>query len=223
MFDTSEFREPPPEIPTHFHHLPWVDDMLGCVACPIANERSRVVMANGPLDSAFMILGRNPGRDEDREGQPFIGKGGRELDAWLESLHLDRSKIYITNACKCHTSIPKSDRPPTQEEIKTCAELWLKKEIAALPNLRVIIGLGNSVVEFVLGSDAVSTGQLIFYTVRIKLGDRFFDFVPLAHPGYIIRARQLSSRMYHDVLPKIVEWMEKEHPVSYARSKTSYL
>lgn len=201
-----------------YSHAPFFSDLLACTACGCRAEAKRVVPGVGPRGAELMFIGRNPGRDEDTLGSPFIGKGGKELDVWLEKLRLDRGKVVITNAVKCHT---KGDRPPKTAEMLICTENWLRRELEYFHKVKILFALGNDVTRFILGSDVESTGQLNAYWMNVRLGDRTFTVIPLAHPGYLIRARSHLARMYDHVLPAIVRYLEKEHPWTYAGSQVS--
>ena len=100
-FDPTPKTLPLVAPPGHYRALPCVPAMRACTACPARQEARQVVVGDGPADAVGMVLGQNPGVDEDREGLPFIGAGGELLDAWLHALGLDRAKLVITNAVKC--------------------------------------------------------------------------------------------------------------------------
>jgi DNA polymerase len=213
LIDVSQFNEL--DEGNSYHHAPFFNSLLQCRLCSCRDEAQRVVIGSGTTDAHILFLGRNPGKDEDALGVPFIGKGGMELDTWLEILNLDRQKVVITNLNKCHTL---RDRPPKPIEKQICGETWFTKELEYFFKVTVIFTLGNDATKFVLGPEAASTGQLMFYHVVVKLGSRLFCVIPLAHPGYLIRARQHLARMYEDVLPPAREFLKEKIPNAYYAS-----
>ena len=93
---------------------------LGCVACPLASGRTKVVFSAGNPAAALMLVGEAPGREEDLAGEPFVGRSGQLLDRLLaEELGLDRTGCYIANVVKCR---PPGNRDPDPVEVATCRQ-----------------------------------------------------------------------------------------------------
>lgn len=202
---------------TFYDDLPWYPSMKACTLCSCRQEARQVVPGAGVIDAEIMVLGRNPGKDEDRQGFPFVGKGGAELDVWLDKLGLDRGKILVTNLVKCHTS---KDRPPTVSEITTCGEAWLRKELAELTKLQVVIPLGAEAAKYLLGDHATSPGKLQAYAERVQLADsgRVLHVLPIAHPAYFLRSTSKKFQLYNSVLPSYKAYLRQEVPDVYERS-----
>jgi len=98
-----------------------------CRLCPLSETRTKIVFGVGNPEAAVMFIGEGPGFDEDRIGDPFVGKAGQLLDKILAAINLDRTKVYIANIVKCHPMVDPTkpqmrgnDRPPTPEEIEKC-------------------------------------------------------------------------------------------------------
>lgn len=215
-FDASEFIESSPSNIPWYHTAPFYADLLACSACPCRAEASRVVPGVGTANAEIVFLGRNPGRDEDSRGLPFVGRGGFELDKMMSALGLDRSKVGIVNLVKCYT---KDDRAPKPIEVLTCMELWLEKELAFFHKAKLIFPLGKEAVQAVLGPTALSPGRREGYLKLVRLKDRAFMVIPLNHPGYILRARGQQLEMYNATLPRVKAFMEKELAGVYARAR----
>ena len=104
-------------------------EALGCVACPLHEERTKVVFGVGDPHAAIMFIGEGPGRDEDLQGEPFVGRSGRLLDRLIgEELGITRAQCYIANVVKCR---PPGNRDPLPVEVATCAH-FLSGQLAAI-------------------------------------------------------------------------------------------
>lgn len=92
-------------------------ECLHCHACTLAETRTNVVFGVGREDAEIMIIGEAPGANEDKQGEPFVGRGGKLLDDMLKMIGLDRSRLYITNSVKCR---PPENRDPMNTEKDAC-------------------------------------------------------------------------------------------------------
>ena len=120
-------------------------DCLSCRGCALCETRRNVVFGVGKPDAEVMFIGEGPGEQEDKLGEPFVGRAGQLLDDMLEMIDLDRSKVYIANMVKCR---PPKNRDPLNIEQEACAH-WLKKQIE-LVNPRIIVCLGRiSALKFI--------------------------------------------------------------------------
>src|SRR6185295_13681984 len=124
-----------------------------CRACPLWAHATQTVFGAGSPRAEVMLVGEQPGDEEDRKGQPFVDPAGRLLDRALEAAGIDRGKIYVTNAVKHFKWTPRGKRrlhkTPAQREIEAC-EQWLQGEIQALQP-RVIVCLGATAAHALLG------------------------------------------------------------------------
>lgn len=112
---------------------------LSCQKCALADKRTNVVFGVGPRDAEVMFIGEGPGENEDLQGEPFVGRGGKLLDDMLELIDLSREKnVYIANIVKCR---PPHNRDPQFVEQKCCGE-WLQRQIA-LVDPAIIVCLGR--------------------------------------------------------------------------------
>ena len=99
--------------------------------------RKNAVPGEGPINAKIFFVGQNPGRNEDLKGKPFVGLSGNFLDKMLNIANIERKKVFITGAVKCHT--PKN-RKPSKEEIEKCKPYLLKQIEIINPKLIVILG-----------------------------------------------------------------------------------
>lgn len=111
---------------------------LSCRKCPLCEERTNVVFGVGPRDAEVLFIGEGPGENEDLQGEPFVGRGGKLLDEMLEIIDLSRKEnIYIANIVKCR---PPKNRDPLNTEQDACIE-WLRNQVALLrPKIIVCLG-----------------------------------------------------------------------------------
>ena len=127
----------------NYHNLEL--EASNCEQCILSKSRNKVVFGKGHKKSKIFIIGEAPGKDEDLNGEPFIGRAGKLLTEILLSIQLKRSDVYITNTIKCR---PPENRNPNSDEIKSCS-YFLDKEIDLIAP-QVIILLGKVAAETVL-------------------------------------------------------------------------
>ncbi len=198
-----------------YYEAPWYGALKACTACTCRPEAKQVVPGVGLRDAEILILGRNPGKTEDKDGFPLIGKSGDELNVWLTKLGLDRNRVIVTNLVKCHTL---KDRPPKRPEIETCSGLWLRQEIVYLHKVRVIVPLGVEATSFMLGEHGASPAKLQAYAEQIEIDGRRIHVIPLPHPSYLLRSKGKAQILYKAVLPKVREYLRREVPDAYERA-----
>lgn len=147
-----------------------------CHACPLWQGRTNVVFGAGNPQARILIIGEAPGKNEDLQGEPFVGAAGKKLDALLEIADLARDDVFIANVLKCR---PPSNRNPLPEEITACAP-FLREQTRTI-NPEFIVTLGNFSTKFVLKTQLGITrlhGQL-------QHAGRFKVF-PIYHPAAAI-------------------------------------
>lgn len=123
--------------------MPTLDELAvaarSCQRCPLAAGRTTVVFGEGSPTAELMVVGEGPGREEDRQGRPFVGRSGALLDRLLaEEAGLTRAQVYIANVVKCR---PPNNRDPKPEEIAECRP-YLYEQVALIQP-KVILTLGN--------------------------------------------------------------------------------
>ena len=156
-----------------------------CRRCELWQHATQAVGGAGPQTARIMLVGEQPGDQEDLAGQAFIGPAGQLLDRVFAAAGLARREIYLTNAVKHFKWEPKGKRrlhkTPAQKEVEAC-HYWLEKELAAV-NPTVIVALGATALKSVLGNGSAKLGESIGKAIRV--GERWV--VTVYHPSYILR------------------------------------
>jgi len=151
--------------------------LAGCRRCRLCQARSQVVFGVGNPAARVVFMGEGPGADEDRLGEPFVGKAGQLLNAMLPSIGLKRSDVYIANVVKCR---PPGNRDPEPDEAAACMP-FLKRQIE-LVDPAVIVCLGRIAARYLLGTTAPISSYRGRWT---KWMGR--DVLPTYHPAYLLR------------------------------------
>src|ERR1700734_1190248 len=124
-----------------------------CKNCGLWRHATQTVFGEGPAGARIMLVGEQPGNDEDLQGRPFVGPAGRLMDRLLAEVGIDRNKVYVTNAVKHFKWEPRGKRrihkKPSTLEIPACRP-WVDREIAAL-RPKVIVCLGATAAQALLG------------------------------------------------------------------------
>ena len=156
-----------------------------CRRCAIGSTRTKVVCGVGDPNAALMLVGEGPGENEDRQGEPFVGRAGELLTRMLAAINLRREDVFITNTIKCRASIEENgriaNRAPMQEEIANCRE-YLDREIAVVKP-KVILALGAPAAKSFLGASFSITRQRGIWYV----GPGGVDLMVTFHPAYVLR------------------------------------
>ena len=163
-----------------------------CRGCHLWEPATQTVFGEGPRGARLVLVGEQPGDREDREGRPFVGPAGRELDRGLAEAGIDRDEVYVTNAVKHFKFEERGGRrihqAPKQIEIKACRP-WLDEELALLEP-EAVVALGATAAKALLGSTFRVTRE------RGKLLES--DLAPVVaatiHPSAILRQRNDAAR-----------------------------
>src|SRR6266576_2656060 len=136
---------------------PIRERVRGCTKCPhLARSRTQTVFGVGNPDAELMFIGEAPGADEDRLGEPFVGRAGQLLTKIIETMGFSRADVYIANILKCRPDMPPGsygNRPPTPLEMQTCLP-YLTEQISIIQP-KVMVALGVTAVEGLLGTRGV--------------------------------------------------------------------
>ena len=154
-----------------------------CNLCGLCSSVNTVCLwGEGPTHCDVMIIGRDPGEQEDKEGRPFVGRSGQLLNELLQAAGLKREDVYISNVCKCR---PPGNRPHTLTERNAC-RVYLDQEIATVQP-KIIITLGGDALEAITGQTQMM--KLAGQTINFKHEDTGFECQVFAsvHPSYILR------------------------------------
>ncbi len=169
-----------------------------CSRCKLHRTRRTLVFGEGNEKAKLMFVGEGPGYDEDVQGRPFVGKAGQLLSKIIQSIHLPREEVYITNIIKCR---PPQNRNPEPDEIECCNPFLLKQINAIQP--QIICALGTFAAQTLLKTDTKITA----------LRGKFFDFagikvIPTYHPAYLLRNPDRKKEVWED-MKMISEWLNK--------------
>lgn len=177
------------------------DEALKCNQCPLRSGAKQVVMGKGNLNKKIMFIGEGPGADEDRLGEPFVGKAGQLLNRILAAAKINREDVYITNMVKCR---PPHNRNPLSSEIKKCTPILLA-EIKII-NPKVIVPLGSIALKHLLDENASITKMRGKWTQRGK-----YFLLPTFHPSYLLRNPAMKKAAWHDfqLIKKSIERIEE--------------
>ncbi len=169
--------------------------VAACQRCSLHSGRTRTVFGTGDSHARCMIIGEAPGAEEDRRGEPFVGRAGQLLNAMLRAIDMSREAVYIANIIKCR---PPKNRDPKPEEMLACSP-YLRRQIA-LVNPQVILAVGRIAAQHLVGSTmpiGKMRGQRYFYE-NIDDGTSI-PIVVTYHPAYLLRSPLEKRKSWQDL------------------------
>ena len=168
---------------------------LVCEKCRLAKTRTQVVYGVGSPKADLMFIGEAPGRDEDIQGQPFVGRAGQLLTDIIKAMKLTRDDVYIANVIKCR---PPENRNPEPDELEACRP-WLRRQIEIIQP-KVIVTLGRFALQSLTEKGyAISSvrGQWLDYDgIRV---------MPTYHPAYLLRNPAAKKEVWADMKKVMAE------------------
>ena len=168
--------------------------VAGCRACGLCQGRTNTVFGVGDRQAELMLIGEAPGQDEDRQGEPFVGRAGRLLNHMLAAVGLERGQVYIANIVKCR---PPNNRNPKPEEAAAC-QAFLARQIA-LVQPRLLVSLGGVSATNLLGtSDSVGRLRGRLHHYRASGGARI-PLIVTYHPSYYLRSPAEKAKGWQDL------------------------
>jgi len=173
--------------------------------CALKHTATRLVFADGNPEARVMFVGEAPGRDEDIEGLPFVGRSGKLLDRMMSAIGLDRSRAYIANVIPWR---PPGNRTPTPQETQICLP-FIRRQIE-LVDPDVLVTLGNPSTQTLLGTrEGImrSRGKWFDYDT----GSRAIRALPTFHPAYLLRSPSYKRMAWQD-LRAIAKALEQKVP-----------
>jgi uracil-DNA glycosylase len=163
----------------------WQD----CQECPLGAGRTRLVFGEGNPGARVMLVGEGPGKEEDRQGRPFVGAAGKLLDKILASVGFSRPEVYIANVVKCR---PPANRTPREEECSACMPK-LQEQIRLIKP-QIIVILGATALRAIAGSEARITRDRgnwrDYYGARV---------MPTFHPAALLRDPKKKKPVWEDM------------------------
>jgi len=165
------------------------EDLGDCRRCKLAEGRINIVFGAGNPNADLMFVGEAPGRDEDRQGEPFVGRAGQLLTKIIEAIGLQRDDVYIANILKCR---PPNNRDPQPDEVAACSPFLFKQVEVIKP--KVIVALGAYAARNLLDTERAIS----------KLRGRFHEYrgtllMPTYHPAYLLRNPQAKRPVWEDM------------------------
>lgn len=183
----------PPQSPAERAALEEIDrQVLVCTRCPLHQLRTKAVPGEGDRRAAVMFVGEAPGRDEDAQGRPFVGRAGQLLRKIIAAMKYREDEVYITNIVKCR---PPDNRVPLREEEEACAPYLVRQIELIRP--RVIVTLGKTPTDY------FAPGRESMTARRGRFADyRGIPVMPTFHPSYLVRNegnRELKRMVWEDM------------------------
>lgn len=165
--------------------------VAACTRCALAATRTQTVFGVGNRGAEWLIVGEAPGAEEDRQGEPFVGRAGQLLNAMLRAIGLERPQVYIANVLKCR---PPGNRDPSGGEAAECMP-YLERQIALIQP-RIMLAVGRIAAQNLLGTDAP--------LARLRRQVHAFGHsrVPLVvtyHPAYLLRTPADKRKAWEDL------------------------
>ncbi len=162
-----------------------------CDACELHKTRKQTVFGKGHHKADWLIIGEAPGADEDREGEPFVGRAGQLLTQMLRAIGLAREEVFIANILKCR---PPNNRDPKPEEVSACS-VYLNQQIQLLEP-KIVLALGRIAAQSLLKSN-VAVGKM--RGKLYHLGKNNIPTVVTYHPAYLLRSPKEKRKVWEDL------------------------
>jgi uracil-DNA glycosylase len=189
------------------------NDIGDCQRCRLCKQRTHIVFGVGNPQAQLMFVGEAPGRDEDLQGEPFVGRAGQLLTKIIEAMHLKREDVYIANVVKCR---PPENRNPAPDEIATCEPFLLRQIEIIQP--KVIVGLGNFAVQTLLQTEAKITGlrgrfhpwpsAVVKAKFETSLPEGSILLMPTYHPAFLLRNPNMKRPVWED-MQQVIKILKK--------------
>jgi uracil-DNA glycosylase family 4 len=164
-------------------------DIGDCTRCKLHRGRTKLVFGDGNPKAELVFVGEGPGRDEDAQGLPFVGRAGKLLTQMIEAMGLQRKDVYICNVVKCR---PPENRTPEKDEVQTCSPFLLRQLDAIAP--KVIVCLGSVAAQTLL-----ETNRGISHFRGEWLDFRGRKLLATYHPAYLLRNPSAKGEVWKDL------------------------
>jgi uracil-DNA glycosylase family 4 len=182
---------PPVPLEPGIDWEPLRERVAACTACDLCKTRTQTVFGVGNTRAEWLVIGEAPGAEEDRQGEPFVGRAGQLLNAMLLAIGLPRETVFIANMLKCR---PPGNRDPKPEEVARCLP-FLRAQVALLQP-KMILVVGRIAAQNLLATDAPLA------RLRGKLhhfGERDTPLVVTYHPAYLLRTPSDKRKAWEDL------------------------
>jgi DNA polymerase len=166
-------------------------EVAACTRCGLHECRNRTVFGVGDRNARWLLVGEAPGAEEDRQGEPFVGRAGKLLDSMLRAIGLARGQVFIANVLKCR---PPNNRVPAPAEVAQCLP-YLERQIALL-RPSIMLALGSVAAQNLLATD-VPVGRLRGHVHAF--GSARTPLVVTYHPAYLLRSPGEKRKAWEDL------------------------
>ena len=170
------------------------ESIKGCNKCKLCKTRQNIVFGTGNKHAKLMFIGEGPGADEDRLGEPFVGRAGKLMNLAFETLGIDRNEVYIANVVKCR---PPGNRNPEDDEAIACLNYLRNQVILVHPE--IIVLLGSVALKNILGKEYGITASRGKWVEK-----KGIKYMPTWHPAALLRDETKKIDFIKD-LQKVVE------------------
>jgi uracil-DNA glycosylase len=165
--------------------------VAACTRCALHETRTQTVFGTGARNADWMVIGEAPGADEDRQGEPFVGRAGQLLNEMLYAAGYRREQVYIANILKCR---PPGNRNPLPGEVSCCHD-YLERQIALVQPV-MILALGGIAAQHLLHTE-LSVGRL--RGIRHNYGESGIPLIVTYHPAYLLRSPLEKRKVWDDL------------------------
>jgi DNA polymerase len=166
-------------------------EVAACTRCELHACRTRTVFGVGDQQAGWLVVGEAPGADEDRQGEPFVGRAGQLLNSMLLGIGLRREQVYIANVLKCR---PPNNRDPKPDEVAQCLP-YLERQVALL-RPKILLAVGRIAAQNLLATDT-PIGKL---RGRVHaFGNQRIPLVVTYHPAYLLRSPTEKRKAWDDL------------------------
>lgn len=169
------------------------NSIINCKRCKLCNNRNNIVFGVGNKNADIMFIGEGPGADEDRLGEPFVGKAGQLMNKAFEGIGINRKDVYIANIVKCR---PPSNRDPEEDEVTACLDYLRNQVILVKP--KIVVLLGRIALQNILGKE---------YKITLSRGKwierKGILYLPTWHPSALLRDENKKIDFWKDL--KMIE------------------
>ena len=175
------------------------ESIKGCNKCKLCKTRQNIVFGTGNKQAKLMFIGEGPGADEDRLGEPFVGRAGKLMNLAFEALGIDRNEVYIANVVKCR---PPGNRNPEDDEAIACLNYLRNQVILVHPE--IIVLLGSVALKNILGKEYGITASRGKWVEK-----KGIKYMPTWHPAALLRDETKKIDFIKD-LQKVVEELQEK-------------
>ena len=169
--------------------------IINCKRCKLCVNRTNIVFGTGNKNADLMFIGEGPGADEDKQGEPFVGKAGKLMNEAFKGLGINREEVYIANIVKCR---PPQNRVPEEDEATACLNYLRNQVILVKP--KIIVLLGSTALKNILGKEYGIT------SARGKwIEKKGIKYMPTWHPAALLRDENKKIEFWNDLKQVVKE------------------